>query len=178
MTIRANHRDVRARQRKSRFLMPGQRESRRLEALYIMTSLAAILMWRSSELTFVNVLMAVFALGLDDFEYGVFALLSSRDMAFFASDLGVMALERIFRGGVIFYAKGRRLEAVHGVARSAFPSARFCEELPLVRILVAIHAFCKRYGRLEISVRMTIAALDGRMFSQQRKFCLRVVKSL
>ena len=74
VAIRADHRNVRAGQWKARLLVASQRKTRRLEPLQVVTRLAAILVGRSRELSFVNVFMTIFALRLRDFEEGVFVL--------------------------------------------------------------------------------------------------------
>ena len=64
------------------------------------------------------------------------------------------------------------------MAFCTFPAAGAPEELPLMRVLVAVHAFCKCHRRFEVPVRVTIAACNRNMFAQQGKLCLRMIESL
>jgi hypothetical protein len=135
-------------------------------------------MRRSGELAFVNVFVTVLALRLRDFEKGIFALQAFRHVAFVASDRNVLAFERIFRGRMIFDRKDGRLEAIYGMARSAFATVGASPELAFVCILVAVHAFCERHGRFEISMRVAVATGNGGVFAEQGIFCLGVIEAL
>jgi hypothetical protein len=68
MAIRAQHRHVGARQRKTRHFVARQRKTRGLEALQIMTRFATILVRCPGKLAFVNILVAVLAFCPCDFE--------------------------------------------------------------------------------------------------------------
>jgi len=64
------------------------------------------------------------------------------------------------------------------VAGGALALVLALRKLPLVCVLVAIHALRKWKWLLEISLRMTLDALHLRVFSEQRKPRLRMVKLL
>lgn len=143
-----------------------------------MTGLAAILVRSSGKLPFVNIFVTVFALRLRDFKEGIFALRSFCNVAFSASDLRMMTLERIFCSRVIFHGKCGRLKTIHVVTRCTLSAIRPREELSFVRVLVAVHAFGERHRRLEVPVRVAIATSNGSVFAQQRIFCLCVIEAL
>ncbi len=178
MAIRAEHRQVRARQWKPCVLVPTERELCWLEALQVVAGFAAILMRGTRKLTLVNVFVTILALCLRDLKERLFTLQTSRHVAFVAGNLHVSPFQRVFCGRVIFDGKCGRLEAIHRVTLGAFTAAGTTEELPLVRVLMAVHAFRKRYRRLEVPMRVAVAACHGRMFAQQRKLCLGMIESL
>ena len=64
------------------------------------------------------------------------------------------------------------------MAFCTFPAAGAPEELPLMRVLVAVHTFCEGYGCLEVPVRVAIAASNRNMLAEQGKLRLRMVESL
>ncbi len=64
------------------------------------------------------------------------------------------------------------------MARGTFTAVSTREELPVVGILVAVYAFGKWHGSLEVPMGVAIAARDRRVFAHQRKLCLRMIESL
>ncbi len=92
---------------------------------------------------------------------------SARDVAFFTSDFGVPALQRICRCGVIRNGEGRRLPTIHGMTTGAFATIGALRELPLVRIwLVAVGALLEGNRFLEITAAVTLNAADSRVLSE------------
>jgi hypothetical protein len=77
---------------------------------------------------------------------------------------------------VVGYAKRRRLPAIYRVAALAATSVRPLQELPVVHILVTIHAVRKRYLRLEVPVFMALQATHRPVLAQQRELRLRVIE--
>ena len=64
------------------------------------------------------------------------------------------------------------------MARRTFAPVRTAAELPLMGILMAIHAFCEWHRSFKISVLVAVRAIYLRMFAEQREFCFRVIESL
>src|ERR1700756_266360 len=89
----------------------------------------------------------------------------------------MQVLERIFRCSVFFHAVCGRLPILYLVARRAFALVRTRGELPVMRILVAIHAFAKSNLRLEVATFVAIAARDRRVLSEQGEFRFLVVET-
>jgi hypothetical protein len=144
VAIRADDSHVCPGQRKAGFFVPGQRKPRGFEPLQVVTSLAAILVRRTCELTFVDVFVAILALRLRDLEYGVFVLQAFRQMTLVAGHRDVATLKWILGCGVILYRERGRPESVNGMTRGTLPAIGPRTELPLMRVLVAIHALCER----------------------------------
>jgi len=92
VTIRTRYRYVLAGQKKARFFVARQRESRRTVCLNRMATVARVEIGRRCELPNVLVLMTVGAVLELHFEYRVH---TSWDVALFASDFGVGTLQRI-----------------------------------------------------------------------------------
>ena len=111
-----------------------------------------------------NVNVAILALRLCNLENGVLALRAFRHVAFVASNRFVFALQGILCCCVILHRKRGRLKPIHRVARRALTPVAVTE-LPLVRILVAIHALSECNRCLEVASGVTSAALHGLMFS-------------
>lgn len=178
MAIRAKHSQVCPRQRKPRVLVLTEREPCRLEALDVVAGFAAILMWRPSELSFVNVHVTVFTLRMCDFEKRTLALRSLHNVTLFASHFRMVPFQRVFRSRMFLDGERRRRESLHCVAFCTFPAAGAPQELPLMRVFVAVHTFCEGYGCLEVPVRVAIAACNRNMLAEQGKLCLRMIESL
>ncbi len=132
-------------------------------------------MRETRELAFVNILVAILALCLRDFENRGFAL---RYVALVAGNRHMAAFQRVFCGFVIFHGEGRRLEAIHGVAACAVGAAGPFEELSSVIILMTIHARRKGYLRLEVPVLVAVFASHGFVSAEQWIFRFRMVESL
>ena len=64
------------------------------------------------------------------------------------------------------------------MARRALASVRAFHELPIVCVLVAIHALCERQRLLEISARVALRAIHADVFTQQRELSFRMIKML
>ena len=143
-----------------------------------MTRFATVQAGRACELGFVNILVAVLALGLGDLEKSVFVLRALWQVALIASHGDVAAFERIFCGCMILDGKGRRFPAIYGMAGGAFAAIGTSAELTLVGIFVAIRALRKWYLRLEVPVLVTIFASDSFVLAEQGVFRFRVVESL
>jgi len=149
--------------------VPGQRELCGLKALHVVASFAAILVRSASELPLMDIFVAILAFRLRNLEQGVFALHAFGQVAFVASHFRVATFEWVLCRRMIPNGKDRRFPTLDGMAFGAFAAAGAACELALVGVLVAVHAFRKRYRLLEISMRMAIGAADGGMFAQQRK---------
>ncbi len=138
------------------------------------TFFAAILIRRGSELTLVNVLMATAALRLRDMKLGVLAL---RDMTGVAFHFGMAAFEWIRACGMFLHTKSGGLEPVHRVTNRAICTACARHELAAVIVGMAIHAFGKCDGRLEIALVVAVAASHGAVLPQKGIGRLRMVES-
>jgi len=178
VAIHAKDRDVPAGEREAGFLVTGERKLGRLKSLHTVTRLAAVLERGICKLALVNILMAVLTLCFRDFEQRVFVLWPLRQMAFVARHGHVFTFKGILCRCMIFHTKGRGLETVDVMARRTFATVRAAAELPLMGILMAIHAFCEWHGSFKISVLVAVRAIYFRMFAEQRKFCCRVIESL
>ena len=178
MAIGTDDSDVCAGQRKSRFFVPGERKSSGFEVLQVVTGLAAVLVWRTRELTLVNVLVAILALRLGDFEERVLVFWPLWDMTFIAGNLDVLTLEGIFRAGVILDSKNRGFETFNGVAHGTFAAIRACAELPLMRIFVAVRTLREWHRRLEIPMGVALGAFNSGVLAEQREFCLGMIEAL
>lgn len=129
-----------------------------------MAAFAGIEIWRCCELAGVLVLVAVGAVLKLHFEHRVGA---ARDVALFASDLGVRALQWICRRRVIGQGERRGLPTVDRVTSGAFAPVWTLRELPLVRIvLVTVGAFLERDRLLEISATVALDAADHSVLPQ------------
>ena len=177
MAIRAQHRNVPASEREAGFLVTREGKLGRLERLHTVTRLAAVLQRSACKLAFMHILMAVLTLCLHDFEQRVFVLWPLWQMALLASHSHVFGFKRILCCGMIFYGERRWFETFDIVASRTFTTVCTAAELPLVRILMAIHAFCKLQRGFKISVLMTVRALHFCMFAEQREFCFGVIES-
>lgn len=138
-----------------------------LESLHVMALFTTILVRRALELAFMNVLVAVLALRLDNLEERVPRF---RQMAFVASHLRMEAFQRILCGFVVLDGECRRFKAIHGMADSALGAAGPFEELSPVIVLVTIHAFCEWYLRLEVPVLVAIFASHRLVLAEQWVF--------
>src|ERR1700746_2307175 len=78
---------------------------------------------------------------------------------------------------MFFHAVGGWLPILYLVARRAFALVRARGELPVMRILVAIHALGKRNLRLEVATFVALAARDRLVFSEQGEFRFLVVET-
>ena len=87
-------------------------------------------------------------------------------MALRALQPRVRALQRILARSMLFYCEQRRLPSLHVVARGAFTAIGAFGELPVVCILVAIHALLEGKGLLEISTSMTLSTIDAGVLAQ------------
>lgn len=152
--------------------MARQRKARRLETLQIVTRFATVLVGEIRKLALVNILMTVLTHCLRDFKKSVFTLRTLWHVTLVASDGQMAAFKRVFCRCMILDGKSRRLPPIYGMACGAFTAIGASPKLPLVRILVTVHAFRKRHGRLEVPMCVAVAACNGRMFAQQRKLCL------
>lgn len=141
-----------------------------------MACLAAIQGRRCGKLTFVNVIVAILALRCRLYEFGVPAFGAFGYVALVAGDRDVNAFQRIFRGRMFLDTKRGGLPIGFIVARRAFAVIDTRAELSVMRVLVAIHAFGVRHGRLEIAFRVAVTAIYSLMLAQQGEFRFRVVE--
>lgn len=158
--------------------MLSDREQSGFKSFDIVTAFAVIQPWRTRKLPLVNVLMTILALSFGDLEKRVFVVQTLGQVTLFASHVRMLAFERVFGCRVIFYGEGGRFPTLNGMALSAFTLAGAAEELTFVRVLMAVHALREWNRRLEIPVRVAIAAGHGRVLAFQRKLRLAVVKPL
>lgn len=176
VAIRTRHRNVLASQEEARFSVLLQRKRRWPIRFNCVATFTRTEIRRCCELAGVLVFMTVGAVVKLHFEYRVDA---ARNVALFASNFGVRALQRICSCDVICDRKRRGLPALNRVASAAFAAiGTFCE-LSLVGIgLVTIGAFFKRNWLLEVATAVTLNAADGHVFSQQRKLGFGMVEFL
>jgi len=175
MALRARHCQVRAGKRKAAFLVQSNRIRRRLESLHDVAAFALTVVGRLGELPTMHVLVAVGAFR----ELNLVARLFSRRYVALVARHGRMpANQRICRERMLLHAEKRRLPSVHGVTSCAFALVLALGELPVVFILVAVHAPRKCDRLLEICIRMTLNAIDLSVLPEQRKLRLRVVEPL
>ena len=174
MALSARHCQVCARQRETRPLVTSQREMRRAKFRDAVTFFAAILIRRGRELTLVNVLMATAALRLRNTKHGVLAL---RDVTGVAFHFGMPAFEWIHARGMFLHTKSGGLEPVHRVTNRTICTACARHKLAVVIIGMAIHAFGKCDGGLEISLVVAVAARDGAVLPKKGIGRLRMVES-
>jgi hypothetical protein len=156
----------------------SERKPRWLEAQDVMTGFATILMWRSCKLSLVYVQVTVFTLRLYDLEKRIFAFRSLHNVTLLAGHFRMVPLQRVFCFRMFLDGERRRSESLHRVALRTFSAAGAAEELPLMRVLVAVHTFCKRNRRFEVPVRVAIAARNRSVFAEQGKLCLRMIEAL
>ena len=142
-----------------------------------MASLTAVQRRRSGKLSLVNVFVAILALRSRNLEFRILAFLAFRHVALIAGHCYVEGFQWIFRRDMFFDAKRGRLPPVFRVARLAFTAVGTRSELPVMRFLVAIGAFGVSHRRFEIAMGVAIAASNRLVFSNQRKFCFRVVET-
>jgi len=148
---------------------------RRKELLHVVTLFAAILIGRGSELTPVDVVMAITALCLGNSKYGLFALGRVALLAFHSD---VAAFERIRSRGMLFDSEGGWLEPAHVVTDCAICAAGARHELAAVVVRMTIHTLRKRHWRFEVAEGMAIAASDTAVLAKKRIGCLGVVEAL
>ena len=176
MALDARYGEVSSRQRKFRRFVPCQRIRGGFEATDHMAALAAIVPRCPRELSLVDVGVAVPALRRLDFVKGVEPL---GDMALLASHRAVLSFQGIGCVLVQGHRKGGGFEALNGVARGALTAIFAGIELPMVRVVVmAIQAFLKGNGPVQIPSQVAQFAAHPRMFSQQGILCGGMVKSL
>ena len=176
VAIAASDRDVTSRERKVRFLVPGQRESGGFVSLQIMAARAVVEVRRLCELFGMLIAVAISAVLELHLEQSVLAL---RDVALRALQFGVASLQGIGRSGVVLHSKFRWLEAIHGMAGAALDSVGPFRELAVVRIrLMAIHALLESQRLFEIASDVAQRAFNRGMFSKQRILGLGMVKAL
>jgi len=102
VAVATRNRDVRAGQRELGLFMLRDRKQNAVEILDGVASFAAIFERGGGELTGVNVLVAVHAVGKFHFVKGG---LAGGKVALRAFDLNVFAFERVARGGVLLHSK-------------------------------------------------------------------------
>lgn len=174
MAFAARYGHMCSRQRKFRLSMLGDGEERAVEVRYGMAILATIPIKSGGKLSVVSVLVAIHAVREFNFVNGV---LASGQMALGTLHSYVLAFQGVLRGGMFFYAKERRLPAIHGMAFGAFAFLRPCVELSAVRVwFVTVHAVFERNWLLEISTEMARGTADHRMLPEQRILGLRMIK--
>jgi len=94
-----------------------------------------------------------------------------------ASHRGVLAVERIGNGGVVFHAEDRGFPALHGVARGALATIGAGDELAMMGILVTIRTFGVGNRSLEVALLVAVAAGDRSVFAHQGKIRLRMIET-
>lgn len=167
MTIRANNRNMRAGQRKSRGIVLRQSEQRRPEALHVVAILAAIFMWRRGELAFMNIRVASGTLHILDGKNCVCAL---RYVTLRAGDCCVLSFERIFCIRMLLHPECGRFEAIDGMAVGAFRAEAALGKLPVMWIgQMAINTLLKRNRSFEIVCFVAPFAGHDLMAAKQRK---------
>jgi len=158
VAVAAGNRDVPAGEDEPRLFMLRQTESGGFVSLEGVAAIAGVEIRRGGKLAGVTVQVAVRAVGELDLELGVFAF---RDVALGALQTRMAALQRIGAGGVFLDCERRRLPAPERVAGGAFSAIDALGELPFVWVgHVTIHALRERQRLLEISVDVTLGAVD------------------
>lgn len=167
MTIRANDRNMRAGQRKSRGIVLRQSEQRRPEALHVVAILAAIFMWRRGELAFVNIRVASGTLHILD---GKNCVGASRYVTLRAGDCSVLSFKRILCLRMLLHTECGRFEAVDRMAVGAFRAEAALGKLPVMWIgQMAINTLLKRNRSFEIACFVAPFAGHDLMTAKQRK---------
>ena len=167
MTIRANYRNMRAGQRKSRGIVLRQSEQRRPEALHVVAILAAIFMWRRGELAFMNICMASGTLHILD---GKNRVRASRYVTFRAGDRCVLTFERILCLRMLLHPECGRFEVIDGMTVGAFRAEAALGKLPAMWIgQMAINTLLKRNRSFEIACFVAPFAGHDPMTAKQRK---------
>lgn len=125
---------------KSRLFVLRQGKGRWPIAFEGVTAVASVEVRRSGKLSGVTIAVAIgAAVELDSVQ----RVLPFRDVALRALEPRVAALQRIRSGGMFLYGELRRLPSINCVARGALSTIGTLHELPVVRVLMAIHAFGK-----------------------------------
>src|SRR5579862_1518006 len=156
--------------------MLRQGEGGRAVALQIVTLIALVLKWLTSELVVVLILVAIGAL----IEFG-----DPEDRVFPFGDVALIALnfrmafdERIVGFRVGLDVEQGRLPALDRVTRGAFDSVRTLGELAIVLVLVAVRALGEGEFFLEVALQVASFAFDGLVFSRQRVLGLGVIEGI
>lgn len=156
VTFLTSNGEMRSGQDKTRLLVPRQAECRGLVAVESVTLLAAVQVRCSCKLRLVLVLVAVEAAVKLNF---VERLFSVRNVALRALKRRMFALQRIRRGLVLFQSEFCRLESIHRMTTSTLGASCASCKLPLVIILMAIHALLKGKRLFEICLAVAGNAL-------------------
>lgn len=139
------------------------------------TLLTAIEIRGGCELALVFIRVAVQALGKFHLVECVFSL---RDVTLRAGHGRVLGLQGIGACRVLLHPELCGLEAVYGMAGSTFAAVGSLDELPLMFVLVAVHAALEGERFLEISTGMAPNAVHLLVFAQQRVLGLGVIEVL
>lgn len=167
VTIGARHRYVLASQQEAGLFVAGQRKRGRSVGLNGMAAFAGVEIWRRSELAGVLIFMTVGAVLKLHLEQSVDA---TRDVAFFASDFGMRALQWIRGRHMICDRESGRLPAIHRVTSRALASIGTLGELSLVGIgLVAVGALRECNRLFEIAAAVALDAPNRSVFPEQWK---------
>lgn len=169
------HGHVTARQHKMGFLVFGQCERGGLVSFEVVAAVASIEVRGRSELAGVTIAVAISATLKLYLEESVLAL---GDVALGALQARVASFQRVGSRGVLLQREKGRLPALHVVAGGALSAVGTLGELSVVSILVAVHTFLEGKRLLEVPPLMALAAIDGGVFSEQRKLGLGVVEAL
>ena len=174
VTLDAGNGCVRTAQGESCFVVGRGREPDGMKRLHRVAVFAAILVRRPGKLAFVNVNVAGGAVRLRDLVDGI---RSFRDMALLAGHGGMFAGERIFCVRMHGHGEERRLPPADVVALRALATGSALAELSAMRVgPVAVGAFRKGDGRLEVAPQVALFACDRAVLPQQEKLCFRVIK--
>ena len=132
-------------------------------------------MGRGSKLTGVTVGMAIgTALKLDPIQ----GVLTLGNVALHAFQPHMTALQRVSGRSVIFHGEKGGLPPLHVVAGGALAAVLTLGELPVMSILVAIHALLERDRLLEIAIGVALGATDGSVLAFERELGLGVIEAL
>lgn len=173
VAILADHRRVRAFQRKRGILVLLQRECRRVEAFHLVAVFAPLGMRRAGELTAMGILMTILA-RLE--RRVIVGIETGCGVAFHASQSLVFPDQRIGRGLMAGLGEGRRLPSRVDVTGSAFTVIGAARKLPLVLVLMAIHAFFMRDRPSEVGILVAPLARQTLVLAAERELGLTVVE--
>lgn len=166
--------DVRSHQLEAALLVPAEGESRWDKPVNIVAIRALPRVGALGELPIVGVLVAIRAGAERDL---VERLLALRLMALFAFHIGMLAHKGVGRQRVIVQRECCRREAVLVVTRSAIAAGLSIVELAAVGVFVALRAFGKLDGLLEIGACMALRTTEPNVLAHERKVGLRMIEA-
>ena len=169
----ARNRNVCTTQRVARLTVLGKSKSGWVESINRVTILASVLVGQALELAGMRILMTRRAAIELDQVYGRFP---SGHVTLRTRDVRVLTLQFVGRLLVVGCGECGRLKTVHRMTRGTFALVSPLRKLTVVSVEVAVGALLEDESLFEVSVHVTLRAIEAFVFAEQRKSRLCVIE--